>query len=173
MADVNRSRRDALRAPAFVFAAALGLALCLSCAARYGENWREVSEAGFSVMMPGQPERKAEGGNAIFTLTHNDETYFVNYRLALSAPADQAEQVIDQARNGFIASTGGGTLHQERSVSVSGHPAREFTFEKFGRTGHMRIVFAKSILYFVAVTRMKDGPLSDDGRAFLDSLKIV
>lgn len=145
-------------------------ALLIACQPYYGENWKQISEAGFTVMMPGEPERKGQDGGAVFTLVRGSEMFFINYRLTLSA--EQPEQALDLARNGFIT-TIGGTLIEEKSINVSGHPGREIVFEKLGKTSLAKIVSAKSILYFVSVTRDESAPLSEDGRKFLDSFRVT
>ena len=152
------------------------LALLLAatgCAARYGENWRPVSEAGVKAMFPGEPSKQKEGSGTVYSLGRGGEAYVLTYELGgLQLP--DPEQQLDQFRNGFVRSVAGGTLLGERSVTAGGVPGREVTVDvpQFGQEVVARLYVSKGIAYAAGVTKAKGKDLSDDARMFLDSVEV-
>ena len=156
--------------------AALILSCLLSgCERRREENWVRISEAGFAVMMPGQPFRTEDPGAAIYRLEHGEEQYVVSYYPLLASEQGRVEQAFEQARNKFYTTVGnGGTVVEEHPITLEGHQGREYIIEvpRHGRVIRQRIYLTGSTAYLVGVSRLSRQSFSADAERFLNSFEL-
>ncbi len=148
--------------------------------------WQEFSskEGAFSVSMPGAPAEKRQlfdtrSGSVeahFFTLEHGSAVYMVVYGDYPEAPlaAADKDRILDSARDGAVGNIQG-TLLDERTVTLSGHPGREARIQSFdGRLELlMRIYLVNARQYQVVTVFPKETASTKDRDRFLDSFKLT
>lgn len=147
-------------------------------------SWQTVSGDGFSVQMPGSPEKSEQSTPSqagplpivMYTLSHGYEGYIVGYSEYpdIVFRADEKD-LLDGARDGAIENVKG-EVTSERQITVAGHTGREIVgtspSSNIGFTA--RVFLAKPRMYMLVYTQFdKSKPISDHGKTFLDSFQIT
>lgn len=155
--------------------------------------WKEISsrEGGFSVLMPGTPERLVQrlptpDGKVMEVVIHSLRTsnqygvIYADYPVDVSAPG-AARLVLDEVVKDAFAEVKSVTL-DEREISLGAHPGRALTQRLAeGQIMHVRMYLVGPRLYQVAVTLPgADGAdaatlksREETAAKFLDSFKLL
>lgn len=145
-------------------------------------KWETVSEPGFTVEMPGKPQKQVQPAGPLtmnsYLVDKGDEGYMMAYSDIPKNVADMVtnpEQFLNNGKEGMIR-TFNGKLSGERQASIGNHPGKEFSGE--GNTKGKDIAFTARVywvkprLYQVVYMREKSKAASPDGQKFLDSFKL-
>ena len=146
--------------------------------------WETVSGDGFSVQMPGKPEKSEQSTPSaagplpivLYTLSHGYEGYIVGYSEYPDIVFQTDEEtLLDGARDGAIENVKG-QVTTERKITVAGHTGREIIgtspSSNIGFTA--RVFLAKPRMYMLVYTQYDQSkPISDHGLTFLDSFQIT
>jgi hypothetical protein len=149
-----------------------------------GSMWQTVNGDGFSVQMPGKPEKSEQSTPSaagplpivLYTLSHGYEGYIVGYSEYPDIVFQTDEEtLLDGARDGAIENVKG-EVTSERAITVAGHTGREIIgtspSSNIGFTA--RVFLAKPRMYMLVYTQYdKSKPISAHGKTFLDSFQIT
>lgn len=142
-------------------------------------SWNEFySEKGrFAVSMPGTPQEETETNQDgstehSFSLIADDSAFLIHYSDIPSMEELSQEEItklLDDAPNGF-AKDAEAKLINAKTVSLSGHPGREFEFKlKEGINGKGRVYLVEKRFYIVVGMTIKP----DNLQKFLDSFRLI
>jgi hypothetical protein len=172
----------------FVFALVVVLAALGGCdEATGGQNleWLNFeSESGrFSVLFPGEPDEQVESvqtaigviESQFFMVTLENMAYSVNladYPPEMIAAGD-TQQMLDGARDGAVSNVNGELL-DEKELTLSGYPGREFKVkvEDEGIVVRARIYLVNERLYVIQALSKERLASSEDIDKFLDSFQL-
>lgn len=166
------------------FLAALALALFVF-ACSLPAKWETVSEGGFSVELPGKPNKQTQTVNTpagpiainMFTTETGGEAFIVGYNdfPAQAANIVPAETILNSARDGAIKNVNG-KVTSERSINLNGNPGKEFVGDSttpMEGTFSARIYWVKPRLYQVLYVHRKGTAASENGQKFMNSFKLT
>ncbi|HEY9295124.1 MAG TPA: hypothetical protein VIQ31_01890 [Phormidium sp.] len=142
-------------------------------------SWNEFSssQGGFAVLMPGSPKEDTETNQDgstehSFSLTSDNSAFLVHYSDIPDMEKlskEEVTQLLDAAPNDF-AQGANAKLITTKSVSLNGHPGKEFEFTvSEGVKGKGRVYLVKQRLYIVV--GMTTQP--DNVQKFLDSFRLL
>jgi hypothetical protein len=132
--------------------------------------------------MPGRPqERRPQGfqGEALahwWQVVHQDVGEFVlsHTRVDPIAGPPDPKVLLDEARDGVVATTAGGRLVSEKALTLDGHPGRECLLEmEGGRNLTVRMYLAGHHLFILLAGAGRLPPDAPDIRRFLESFTLV
>lgn len=143
------------------------------------QQWVEVKESGFKVDMPGQPERSTQevtvnGTGEVVdqierTVTLGATEYFFSHTPYRKMPADlPPSQMLLNSRDGRQ-----GHLLADRSLTVSGAPARDYVHEEEGWIFATRAIYAGDTLYQLIVVGRAGVQTAPATRRFFDSFALA
>lgn len=162
------------------------VALLCACSA-LTTKWETLNEGGFTARMPGTPKRDTQSvdtpvGKVAFntySVENGGEAFIVGYNDFPDNAATQnadAEGLLDKARDGAVRNVNG-TVTSEKSVTMNGHPGKEFNGESTTpqpATFTARIYWVSPRLYQVLYIRPKSAAAaSENGQKFLDSFQLT
>jgi len=142
------------------------------------------SESGrFSVLFPDEPDEQVESvqtaigviESQFFMVTQKDMAYSVNladYPPEMIAAGD-TQQMLDGARDGAVSNVNGELL-EEKELTLSGHPGREFKVkvEDEGIIVRARIYLVNERLYVIQALSKERLASSEDIDKFLNSFEL-
>lgn len=153
--------------------------------ATFGQ-WIRVTPANgrFSVSMPNQPMQSQVSSDTLvgratvhkFVAELGREAYMVLYADYPPSFMDNSslENMLNAARDSTIANTEGMQLVQERRISLSGHPGREFVGRMSDKEYAIyRIFWLERRLYTVVFVRTHGNSVSSNGHRFFESFEFV
>lgn len=143
------------------------------------QQWIEVKENGFKVDMPGPPEQSTQevtvnGTGEVVdqierTVTLGTTEYFFSHTPYRKMPADLTpSQMLLNSRDGRQ-----GHLLSDRSLIVSGAPARDYVHEEDGWVLATRAIYAGDTLYQLIVVGRAGVQTAPATRRFFDSFKLA
>ncbi|MBN2378454.1 hypothetical protein JXM67_01445 [candidate division WOR-3 bacterium] len=150
-------------------------------------EWKKYTseKGGFSVLFPGEPETQTQQVNMqvgesfqkinmyMFMKQAPDFTYLVVYNKMPSWNPDDADYILDKARDRGLASLNGKLL-SEKDITLDFHPGREVKIrspEGFYYRSRMYLVDDK--FYQVSVTTVAEESSSANITKFLSSFKLL
>ena len=143
------------------------------------QQWTEMREAGFRIEMPGTPERSVQEltvngtGEVVdqieLTVTVGGTEYFCSRTVYRRMPADLTPaQMLLNGRDGRP-----GHLLTDRSLSVSGAPARDYIHEEDGWILATRAIYASDTLYQLIVVGRAGVQAAPATRRFFESFSLA
>jgi hypothetical protein len=147
--------------------------------------WTELvpDDKSFAVLLPGTPKKQTkevktpQGTLTITTWVLEPEkdgpAYLVSYSELPGGPHKlTAEQRLDQARDGAVASTKG-KIQSEKKMTLQGHPGRDLLIlTKDKQHLHTRLFVVGARLYQLFVVGTAAQVASKDTAKFFDSFKL-
>lgn len=161
---------------------AFALIFLAACAAK----WETLSEGGFTVQMPGTPNKQSQSINTavgpvtinMYTVETKGEAFIVAYSDYPEAAASQADpqQLLNNARDGAVRNVNG-KITSERSVTLNGKPGKEIigdgSLASQEGTFVARIYWVSPRIYQALYVRPKGSAASENGNKFLDSFQLT
>ena len=161
---------------------ALTAVSCLGLVApSVAQQWVEYrpADGAYRIEFPGQPkEQEATTANgkrmhlAIVTLDAGTEYAISVGAVGKESVSRPADEILDKVRDALVKATRG-TLHDERSLTVSGVTARRFAIEAPEQIVHMQILVKADVLYQL----IRDGAVGHEDNIaterFLDSFQFL
>lgn len=149
-------------------------------------TWREfnLSEGGFSIVMPGKPSKQIVKTNSaigpidffLLTLEQEDVVYMVGYSDYPDTflQSNTQDSLLDIACYGAVVNLKG-NLVSRSVISINEHPGREMKIEQAnGKTIYLtRLFLVGRRLYQVTVLTLKRKEISNDDKKFLDSFTLL
>jgi hypothetical protein len=164
-------------------AVAVAALLGLACGA-LATKWETVSEGGMTVEMPGTPKKQTQTVQSpagpvtvnILGVERSSEAFMVAYNefpAQIANALTDPKTLLDSGRDGAIRNVNG-KLTSERNVQIGSYPGREIVGEVPDKKASFtaRIYWAKPRLYQIIYISPQGKTITDDGKKFLDSLKI-
>lgn len=146
------------------------------------EQWREFkpANAGFSVLMPGQPQAEVQPikgstePNHLFGVNDQGRSFIVSYadypaEAVKKASADDLFKGVEHGAAEAIH----GSIRSDRSIVAFGHPAREAVIDGPSHTMKARYFLAGRRFYQVAYFGPKGSESSPEATNFLDSFRVT
>jgi len=150
-------------------------------------DWLEfaVPEGGFTILMPGKPEKEIipvtipgeETSMYFYSFTSPEGTAFIASYSDMNldvASEDKVKMFLDGVREGQVKSNKANKLIAEKSITLAGYPGREFTIKTPAGITISRVYLVGNRVYqlfFVKPAGYQDGEKS--GQRFLDSFKLT
>lgn len=167
-------------------ALAVFVVFALACGGLTGAKWETVSEGGMSVEMPGKPQKQTQTVQSpagpvtvnILGLERSSEAFMVAYnefpaQIANSPGLANPKALLDSGRDGALRNVNG-KLTSERDMTIGNYQGREIVGEVPDKKASFtaRIFWAKPRLYQAIYISPQGKSITDDGKKFLDSLKL-
>lgn len=167
-----------------IFFISLTLIFLFACGAR----WQTLSEAGFTIQMPGKPDKQTQSVDSpygpvtihMYNVTLKDEVFMVGYNeFKASAAADiDVEQLLN---NAFKEESEGAKekITGERAITLNGKPGKEITGEvdmlkeRVGGFFTARVYWDSPRYYQVLYIQNKGGSASENKEKFLNSFQLT
>jgi hypothetical protein len=163
------------------------LALALIILSACGVRWQTLDETGFTVQMPGTPNKQTRSANAptgsttinTYSAEAQGEAFIVSYKEYTAEMADTAssdpEQFLNMASQSAVHNVDG-KITGQRSVTLNGKPGKEIvgnTTKPQEGTFIARIYWDSPRLYQVLYLRPEGAAVSENGEKFLNSFQLT
>ncbi len=147
-------------------------------------KWETVNEGGMTVEMPGKPQKQTQTVQSpagpvtvnILSVERSSEAFMVAYNefpAQIANALTDPKLLLDSGRDGALRNVNG-KLTSERNVTIGSYPGREIVGEVPDKKASFtaRIYWAKPRLYQAIYISPQGKSITDDGKKFLDSLKL-